>query len=139
MKKLSTQQKVIYGIIALAVVIIIVRYSSTLIKKLGGSIDKSAQTLALESQGMTQSFSKSEYASFADQIEVAIYGFGTDEDTIYNVFNQMNNDLDIVQLEKAFGVRDGQSLASWLTGDLSSDEIDTINGILLNAGINKSY
>jgi len=45
----------------------------------------------------------SQYSSWADAIAGAIYGAGTDELTIVNIFRQLKNDTDYLKLVKAWG------------------------------------
>jgi hypothetical protein len=71
------------------------------------------------------SYSKAQYKTFADTLETAMYGGGTDEAAVLDVFKKMNNDLDMLFLIEQFGTREGYSifgtdptnLAAWLAGD----------------------
>lgn len=63
------------------------------------------------------SYSPSEMKTFADKLEKAMAGVGTDEDAVSDVMKKMNNDLDILLLIQSFGVRDDENLTEWLNGD----------------------
>ena len=96
---------------------------------------------------MPLSYPLSYYATAADILEVAMGGEydGTDEDTIYNVFEQAHNLRDVLQLIASFGVRtydaglfttEDVALGAWLSYELDDGEIDEINSILQGKGIN---
>jgi len=51
----------------------------------------------------------------------------------------MKNDLDIAKLILAYGVRDDETLAEWIIGDLRSSQIDKLNKILSNKGITYKF
>ena len=102
----------------------------------------------LEQAGQVASYMDAQYIGFADAIYSARAGnniFGTDEDSIYNVFMKMKNNLDVAKLITAFGVRrlsysfSEASLGGFLQDDLDSEEIDTINTILSKKGITYKF
>jgi hypothetical protein len=107
-------------------------------------------------KGVKKTYDASNYTSYAQRLQSAMetWGwFGTDEDSIYDVFRAMRNDVDILELEKAFGKRaytgdwDGgilsadapTSLATWLSRELEDEEIAKINKILKYYKIKKRY
>ena len=81
----------------------------------------------------------SELSNMADRLHAAMVGFGTDEEAIYAVFRLLRTRSDLMALVKAFGIRKGESLSQWLTGDLSRKEIEKVNAILVNNRINYSF
>lgn len=89
-------------------------------------------------QGLVQSYVDSQYKLFADTIYSAGFDvlFGTDENAIYAVFKQMNNDLDVNKLIVAFGTRriefstQTASLGGFLASELDEKERGEINKIL---------
>jgi len=115
----------------------------------------------LANRGIHPSYQLSQFENFSQAIVTAIDGCGTDEDSIYSVFNALNNEADIRQLLVTFGVRYTQpcsitspiSYAIWLANDqafggplgvflrydLSDSEISTINSILRQKGINYQF
>jgi hypothetical protein len=115
----------------------------------------------LEQQGVTQSFDDSQYEAFCQRLVQAMNGCGTDEQSVYDVFRQLRNNVDIRKLIVQFGVRYyqpcaatspisyliwqandkayGGGLPTWLSYDLSSSEIANINGILASAGISYQF
>lgn len=115
----------------------------------------------LNQQGIVQSYSDSEFANFVHTLVQAMNGCGTDEQSVYSVFQKLRNDVDIRKLITAFGVQYyepcaasqplsylrwqwdseayGGDLSTWLGYDLTTDEIEHINSILLSNGINYQF
>lgn len=96
------------------------------------------------SAGQTPSYSDARFKQYADTLEAAMIGTGTDEDAIYRVINSMNTALDLYKLTDAFGLRDYEfllkdygklNLGQWFTLELSADEINQVNQILCDKGI----
>lgn len=85
------------------------------------------------------------YTTFANAIEVALEMYWDDEEQVYFVFEQMNNNDDVLQLMKSFGVRKASplgiypsysgTLSEWLSFNLTESEIIRINDILDGKGI----
>lgn len=98
----------------------------------------------------TLSYPLSSYQGFADKI---FTGWSTNynpfdrlnEEPIYEVFKAMKNDLDVLELIKAFGKRreptaiigllNNVALPEWLSIGMDTDEIDQVNSILASKGI----
>lgn len=86
---------------------------------------------------MNASYSPSQMSTFADSLYSAMEGFGTDEKIIEDVFGKMKNDLDILLLIDAYGVRDDENLSQWLQDDGMTK---TVNKILsTKAKISKRF
>lgn len=85
--------------------------------------------------------------ALADKLYSAMDGGGTNEQKIYDVFEQINSYSDLMMVMKAFGTRKGwwnwwgseSGLAEWLNDDCSADEIAKINAILASKNINFSF
>lgn len=108
-------------------------------------------------QGSNQqaNYLSTNYTQFADKIYQAgcsgAFCYGTDEDAIYDVFNQMKNDLDVLLLVKAFGFREPRgeicipgtdcdySLGAWLQTELGKEDFDEINSILRSKNIQYQF
>ena len=103
-------------------------------------------------QGQKPTYPASNYQIFADKIYEAacsgVFCYGTDEETIKDVFKQMKNDVDILLLIKAFGLREergticipftecpGVALGQFLQTELNAAEFQEINDILKTQGI----
>lgn len=128
-------------VVALAIIAIwfVFRIAKNYAGRIGQIADSVGETAALESQGVKKSYTQSQYNAFAGQLYYAMKGFGTDEEVIYSVFSKMQNDLDVIALTNAYGIRDGYDLQGWLRGDLSSSEMAKLNNILSNKGITKQF
>lgn len=131
-------------------------------KKSGGqTVDNAGQDLAkLSSEGMNASYLGTQYSTWADEIATALDYCGQDswQTVIANVFDQMNNTADVLQLVQAFGVRTLNpcwsthpfntltsyfsptkfqgGLGWWLQNSLTQDDFSAINDKLKSKGIN---
>lgn len=96
------------------------------------------------------SYAPSTYAGWAAAIAEAIFGFGTYNDVIVNIFRQLKNDTDFLMLQKAWGNPKRQvypdgfvfystgkklELGAALREDMANSYIKLINKILANKGI----
>lgn len=86
---------------------------------------KNNKSLPAELQ-MRASYTPAQMKLYAQKLEKAMDGIGTDNDAVKDVFKAMNNDLDILLLIEAFGVRDDDDLAAWLEDDGASDYVNDI-------------
>jgi len=84
-------------------------------------------TLVLTGQGQRLTHPATQYFIYADALYTAMnsdwynpFSAGTDETSIMEVMADMKSDLDVMELIKAFGKKDGYSLGDWLTDELSS-------------------
>lgn len=77
-------------------------------------------------QRITASYTPQQMLTYANKLETAMEGLGTTNDSVKEVFNAMNNDLDILLLIEAFGVRDDDDLATWLEDDGATDYVNAI-------------
>ena len=101
----------------------------------------------LTKAGQKPSLDSFKLAQLANQIHSALDGYGSDESAVYRVFVQVKNDLDVVNLTKAYGIRKLSSgkwnpatdfegtLGQSLTEELDAKEIDALNTILAKKGI----
>lgn len=116
---------------------------------------------ALRLSGVKASYSQSQYQSFATKIVIALDSCGNNEKSVYNVFENMKNKADLLNLISAFGVRYyqpcaatepvayarylvdsktyGGNLTAWLNHDLNESEISKINNILGSKGIDYKF
>jgi hypothetical protein len=90
-------------------------------------------------KGKKLSYSENLYQSYANKLYAAMKGLGTDEKAIFAVFNAMNNKADLLKILTVFGTRDNMSLNEWIYDDLSLSDINKINTILANKGIEYSF
>lgn len=97
---------------------------------------KDEQT-AFEQSGEKLSYPPSNYKQFADQLQEAMQYTGTYFGVIYGIMKQMKNNLDVIQLVKAFGTRPvyfwgftyNFTLPEALRDELSEGDINKINNL----------
>lgn len=106
---------------------------------------------ALQASGQGPHYSPSQFSTWADTLQQAMQGYGTDEDSIAAVFKYMQNKADVLQLIKTFGVRDysddniffgskAENLNQWLAEELNAADMQTyINTPLQQAGIDYQF
>ena len=80
---------------------------------------------------------KTEMNSLVAKLKTAFgsYGWATDEDAVYDVFESLNSRSDVLSLINACGVVDGHTLVEWMNKELDSDELEHIQNILTSKGI----
>lgn len=96
----------------------------------------------LQKSGVKQTYPDSNYSQWANAIYSAGFNtLGTDEQTIYDIFKKMMNDLDVAKLIVAFGEQRVEfsfqelPLGAWLRTELSASEMNVINNIFATRNI----
>lgn len=120
--------------------IILIRNASEAIKARREKKAYDADKDTFTSGGQKLSYPASQYFVFADTLYNAmnstLFDWGTAETTVAGVMYKMKNDLDVLETIKAFGKKDGYSLAEWIAGDFEPEDKDFyINNILAKKGI----
>lgn len=140
----NTAIQIMLFVVILVVVYFGYRGIANAVKKSTAKKKEEEETKEMEEalpKGEKATYSTIQYKDFADKLEIAMKGVGTDYKAIKEVFKAMENDTDIIQLKKAFGLRGegwfsgDENLNQWLQGDLSSDEIKELNALLETKGI----
>lgn len=116
---------------------------------LKSQIKNKAEIDVLHGQGVKESYPLSRYQSMADKLYKYMDGPGTTTDSVVDVLNDLKNDADFIQLEKAFGLRrsswswgaftDPSDLSDWLRSDLSEEVVNSINQQLSRKGLTKKF
>jgi len=135
---LTSNQKFFLVVFILLLLWLAYRQFKGAIEGVGINVQSGGTLASLSAKGIKPSYQSSDYKRFSDRLIVAMDGAGTDEDIIYNIYNYMHNDADMVRLNQAFGVRQQSTLNEWLKGDLSSEAIGRINDLLRERGISKT-
>lgn len=138
-KELSPKQQIITVIVAIVLLWLAIKTVRSYASRIGQYSEQLGEQAALVAQGHQKTYSQIQYNTMANQLYYAMKGFGTDEETIFSIMGKMQNDLDVIELDKAFGMRDTYSLQAWLRRDLSSADMQKVNMILSNKGISKSF
>ncbi|WP_107037851.1 hypothetical protein [Brumimicrobium mesophilum] len=140
---LDAKTKGIVVIIAIILTIYILSTAKSYAKHFLNTADDTGEIAALKSKGMSPSFSKSEYNTFANQLERAMAGPNLSHDTELSILKKLENDIDFISLEKAFGIRSfwgsGGDLTAWVTGDFDRLELLEINEHMAKKGITKQF
>lgn len=100
----------------------------------------------IKAEGNT-TYANSQFIIWANRLEQAMFDVGTDEAAIYNIFNYLKTDGDLLTLIKAFGMRrysggflpaflnEKLSLVQWIQEELNTSEMKKLNDILKSKGI----
>jgi hypothetical protein len=135
----NNKQKIVIGSILAVAMLLIFRKKST--------AQQEQDALQNESSNAgTPSYPNSQYFAWANQLETAMFDWGTDEAAIFNIFEQLNNNADFLKLKQAFGTRNysggivpfiygSYTLDEWFAEELNQTDIATINSILASKGI----
>lgn len=113
------------------------------------SIKNGGEMATLAANGIKASYGSDEYKAMANKLYEAMDGWGTSSDVVFSVFGKLNNDVDFIKLDQAFGVREAsdnmfglypsEDLEGWIQDDLSTSEITQLNNILKKRGITKRF
>lgn len=133
---------VIGGFIVAAIILIVLFWGK--IKGLFASFvskqaDREALNQVISETGVTPSLSNITYQALSQDLYQAMHGWGTNEETIYRVYNQLSNTADIFKLHAAFGVQDNKDLPTYIQSELNRREINRLNSILTGKGISYRY
>lgn len=90
-----------------------VQYAYSYVK---GKID--AEEARLRGKGFKPTLSPAEYMNLAGQIRAAQGTFNDDEAAIYSALMKLNNPMDYLELQKAFGIEEG----GWFGSDMDLTE-----------------
>jgi len=131
-------------VVGLIIVILVGAKIKSLVEAFRENRDNKSEQQVLQAQGVKLTYSKSWYQNKASELFRAMDSiwydpstWGTDEDRIMRIFGALKNNLDFIELESAFGVKDGYDMDAWLRGDLSTYYLDQINKMMTNRGITK--
>jgi len=140
--KLPSISKNIVVIVTIIIIIIIFFNTYKWLKKIINKSKAEEEEEYLVNQGVQPTFSDSQYITFANQIQTACDVLsGTDEESIFDVFKKLKNDLDYLKLYTSFGTRRPEfnfssvDLPTYLRKDLSDEEINIVNAILMQNNI----
>jgi len=134
-EKLPGMVQFILIVVAFILVFVLVRKMIRKIDTIQKINAANAEADVFAQNGEKLSYPLSEYEDLADEFYVCMDGMGTYNDRAYNVIRALKNNLDFLQFKKAFGFRDGYSLAQWVIGDFNDSRIRDMNNILKSNGI----
>lgn len=147
-KLIDNPKKILFIVITIVIIIVVLWIFWGKIKSLFSRIGNKVQASAELTDYMTQTgefvtLSDGEFGNLANKLEQAFYGnlfgWGTDEQAVYNVFNSMRNGADVRKLVSVYGTRHDMTLNQAMVSELSNRELSKVNNILSNKGINYSF
>ena len=120
-----------------------------------------AEADALRAQGVKPTLNDTTLENMSQALIEAFNGCGTDETAVYNVFKQLGNELDALNLIKVFAIRYyepcaatnpgsyaiwlwndksfGGDLPAYINSELSASEKQKVNDILASKGITLQF
>jgi hypothetical protein len=154
-KESDTVVKLVIVAVFIVLVIVIYRLIKKALTKSPGqqSLNTTSDELkTLIKSGEKTNYSDAQFAAFADNLEQAMTGIGTDEEAIKKVINYLQNKADVLSLIKTFGIRDYTddkflmynikplNLNQWFNIELGASDLETfVNQPLKQKGINYSF
>lgn len=148
---LDNPKRLITVAIIIVVVIVLLVIGGKYIKKLWQKVQQKIDANKefedyVDSTGEQPTLSDDELKQLIKKLDNAFnyrtfeFLWGTDEDEIFAVFNQMRNGADVRRLVYLYGTnKDGNTLSEELHDELSSSDINQVNTILANRGINYTF
>jgi hypothetical protein len=154
-KESDTVVKLVIVAVFIVLVIVIYRLIKKALTKSPGqqSLNTASDELkTLIKSGEKTNYSDAQFAAFADNLEQAMTGIGTDEEAIKKVINYLQNKADVLSLIKTFGIRDYTddkflmynikplNLNQWFNIELGASDLENfVNQPLKQKGINYSF
>jgi hypothetical protein len=85
-----------------------------------------------------------DYSEIADKIFKSMYGFGVKKDELLYQFGRLRNNTDFNKMKSAFGSRKGAigkeyDLDYWIKDELKQKDLDKLNDLLKQKGINYQF
>lgn len=134
-QKLPPIQQIIVAVLAVFVIIRVFSFLEAFLLTIKESSTTAGAIAGYTAAGEQQSYSNQDYKIMADRLDRAMRGAGTDYDEVFTVIEKLNNNIDAIKLDQAFGIREytyglfftgRASLLGWLQGDLSSSNMDLV-------------
>jgi hypothetical protein len=143
LSKITPKKAIAIAIIVILAIVVFFIFKKQIKNMIDGISVKAEANKALNEEiaatGKSPSFAESQYRSYATRLYNAMKGAGTNENTVYAVFNDMSNTADVLKLIAVYGSKDNETLPEWLNGDLSASELRKVNAILSGKGINYQF
>lgn len=128
-----------YVLLALLVIIVIVAAIKIVKGFLGNELTQAQQEHinSLEIKESEVTVPNTEMQNYVAKLKAAFgsYGWATDEDAVYDVFEAMQSRSDVLALINAFGVYEDHTLPEWMNEELNSKELEHVQQILSSKGI----
>ncbi len=149
-----TVKLVIFAVVVIILILAILAIKKAFKKNPGKSgVEAASDELHdLKQTGETLTYSESQYYTWADLLQQEMAGGGTDEEAIQKIINKMRKKIDVLELIKAFGMRDYTddqfyvwnvkplNLNGWLGIELDGDDLEKyVNSTLKKNGVDYSF
>lgn len=139
-KKLTPTMQIAIVIVIIILLIVIYHRTKGFIKGVASKSETKGQVDGYKAQGQQASFTEQQ---FKDKADILFYWMdgpsgATSRSHIYAILGEMNNDLDLALLERAFGAPKGYDLKGWIRREWFVD-MDRINNGFASKGIEKRY
>ena len=126
------------GVAVIIIIAIIVIYKVSkkfLVNEITAAQQEHINSLEIDQSQVT--LPQTEISNLVAKLRVAFgkWGYATDEDMVYDVFESLSNRNDYLALVNAFGVYQDHTLKEWLNKEMSSSEMAHIQEILSSKGI----
>ena len=129
----------VYLLIAIAIIITIWVVWKKFGKKINNKLTEKQQEYinSLEIDESEITLPQAQVNSLVAKLKQAFgnYGWGTDEEMVYDVFETINNRSELLQLISLFGVYKDHTLGEWMNKELNNDELTHVQEILALKGI----
>lgn len=141
LEKISTSPVFRWGVFGFIVLVVAYYLGS----RTGKAKTSGNNSISGEISKSALSYDLSQYVSFADRLQAAMYGFTDDEDAVYDVFSKMQTKSDVLQLITTFGNRrpiwhfGTTGLPIWINTFFAGSEIQHINEILAKNNIDYQF
>ena len=124
------------GLLAVIIIVIIVTKSKkSIINKLTEKQQEHINSLEIVEQDLT--VPNTELNNLVSKLKTAFgtYGWGTDEESVYEVFEALSSRSDVLALINTFGVYNDHTLPEWMNKELNNEELAHVQEILSAKGI----
>lgn len=147
-KLVDNPKRILFIVIIIVIIVLLIYFFWGKIKTWFSGIGTSMQQNEdlnnyIATTGVSVSLSDSEIKQLCNKLYNAFYGglfgWGTDEDAVYEVFNRINNQADLYKLIAVYGTRENMTLDQAIVSELNNSELKKLNTILANKGINYQF
>jgi hypothetical protein len=146
-ESLKSSQKIFLVVTTIVVLFVLWNKFKGQIKAAGKTISNTSEVGALNNNGIKASYPREKYKTFAKYLFNAIDPWNTDEQTVFGLFGYLKNDVDFIELDKAFGVKTptdnyfglvaDKNMRDFIKASMSVDEIKQLNQVIKNNGMTK--
>lgn len=130
--------------------VVVIWKGKYIIEKIISYTSSTSESVQLQLAGIEATYPESQYKIYAQALHEAngdtggaigwgLLSWNDNENSINEVFSKMNNDLDLVKLEKELISISNQTLQVYISDVFSETEIESLNLVLIANGCTKQY